>query len=119
MLDVNSQKRIAATLLLNEENWKKLNSKDILSFSGVLELIRNLRNTINHFEPVFPYLQEHFKSFKRMNESKLFKTLYILQQNYNNSLLLNLDYSDGNNIKSNPSTKRNIDILNIMKEFIK
>lgn len=118
MLDVNSQKKIAA-IFLSKDNWEKLNSKDILSFSGILESIRNIRNTINHFEPLFPYLQEQLKSCKKMTDSQLIKVLHILKQNYDASLLADVKYIEEKEIKSNPSTKRNIDILSIMKNYIK
>ena len=52
--------------------------KKLTRFSAKLEIIRKMRNTINHYEPVFPMLTESIEKPKNIKESPIINTLCFL-----------------------------------------
>ena len=57
----------------------KIDNKDIISFSGHIELIRQMRNIINHYEPLLPFMISEMTN-KKIEDSKLFVTLNLLDE---------------------------------------
>lgn len=49
--------------------------KKLTRFSAKLEIIRKMRNTINHYEPIFPVLTENIEKPKNIKESPIINTL--------------------------------------------
>ena len=57
----------------------KIDNKDIISFSGHIELMRQMRNIINHYEPLLPFMISEMTN-KKIEDSKLFVTLNLLDE---------------------------------------
>lgn len=61
------------------------NARKVSAFAGSLEVIRNLRNVINHYEPVLPFL--YTNCGKHPRNSQLFKVLELLEYNMKHSIV--------------------------------
>lgn len=57
-----------------------VDKKKIFKFQGYLEIIRRLRNTVNHYLPIFPVLLEQKVKTKNLSESKILKTIEMLKR---------------------------------------
>ena len=79
MLDSTSQKQIISQLLYYDLD--RIRIKDINIFSSYLETIRNLRNIVNHYEPIIPYFISKIPD-KKIKESHIAKTLKLLLKDF-------------------------------------
>lgn len=79
MLDSHCQKRIISQLL--NYDLKRIRIKDISIFSSYLEIIRNLRNIVNHYEPIIPYFIAKIPD-KKVKESQMVKAINLLLNNF-------------------------------------
>ena len=79
MLDSHCQKRIILQLL--SYDLERIRIKDISIFSSHLEIIRNLRNIVNHYEPIIPYFIMKIPD-KKVKESQMVKTIDLLLSNF-------------------------------------
>lgn len=105
-LPSSNQKEIVNSIKNKDSD---ISIKNLFSFSGDLEIIRNLRNVINHYEPVFPYLCDVFESIPE----KLLSIIVMLKDAYNSSTFVNnrgtLD------IQITNFNKKKLQIIEIMK----
>ena len=85
MLDSDSQKKIISKFYATY-NYKKIDIRKIDSFSGQIEIIRRIRNIVNHYEPIFPLLSFEIKRVKKIENSPLYMTFELLQITYASSL---------------------------------
>ena len=108
MLDENSQKIVTAKML--KSSVEKMSAHLILSFNGHIEKIRKLRNIINHYEPLLPFLMDEMDT-KKIENSQLFNTLNLL---YKTSDLMS-PVIEETNVNVNSSNAR---ILNMMYENV-
>lgn len=107
ILDTTSQKRIVATMKNTDE--LKIDNKDIISFSGHIELIRQMRNIINHYEPLLPFMISEMTN-KKIEDSKLFVTLNLLDEEISEIEFSNLKTNiDVNSVNS--KSKRILDFM--------
>lgn len=107
MLDTVSQKRIVAAM--KNSNKLKIDNKDIISFSGHIELIRQMRNIINHYEPLLPFLISEMTN-KKIEDSKLFITLKLLDEQFSKIEISDLKANmDVNSVNS--KSKRILDFM--------
>lgn len=111
MLDEKSQKTVAAKML--KSSVEKMSAHSILSFNGHVEKIRKLRNVVNHYEPLLPFLMDEMDT-KKIENSQLYNTLSLLYKTYD----LTLPRLEEINVKVNPSNSRIVRILNMMYENI-
>ncbi|MCR0206614.1 Abi family protein [[Clostridium] innocuum] len=116
MLDSNSQKIIISKFYEIAE-YKKIDIKKIVSFSGQIEIIRRIRNVVNHYEPIFPMLSFEMKHMKKIQSSQMVVVFELLERTYTSSLLSNLNFDDAN-IEENQYNSKNLRILNLMKDMI-
>lgn len=112
ILDTASQKRIVATMKNFDES--KIDNKDIISFSGHIELIRQMRNIINHYEPLLPFLISEM-TIKKIEDSKLFITFSLLDDEISEIEIPNLKA----NIDVNSVNSKSKRILDFMFQTIK
>lgn len=112
ILDTASQKRIVATMKNFDES--KIDNKDIISFSGHIELIRQMRNIINHYEPLLPFLISEMTN-KKIEDSKLFITFNLLDDEISKIEIPNLKA----NIDVNSVNSKSKRILDFMFQTIK
>lgn len=111
MLDENSQKIVTAKML--KSSVEKMSAHLILSFNGHIEKIRKLRNIINHYEPLLPFLMDEMDT-KKIENSQLFNTLNLL---YKTSDLMS-PVIEETNVNVNSSNARILRILNMMYENV-
>ena len=111
MLDEKSQKTVAAKML--KSSVEKMSAHSILSFNGHIEKIRKLRNVVNHYEPLLPFLMDEMDT-KKIENSQLYNTLNLLHKTSD----LTLPRIEEINAKVNPSNSRIVRILNMMYENI-
>lgn len=115
LLDNESQTTIASRFL--NEDACKINVIKLSKFFAILEQVRVLRNTINHYEPIFP-LFFNIKN-KKIDDSQLIVTIKFLKNNYILSNYTNY-HIQGElcNINSHDSRKMNIlnEIFNIINK---
>lgn len=87
----------------------KIDNKDIISFSGRIELIRQMRNIINHYEPLLPFMISEMTN-KKIEDSKLFVTLNLLDEEIFeiefSNLMTNIDVNSVNS-----KSKRILDFM--------
>lgn len=77
------------------DSYEKVSNRDIAKFSGYLETIRNIRNIINHYEPLLPFVTTNIGiNANRNKPSQLMSVISLLKKTANNSLI--------SNIKCNP-----------------
>lgn len=87
----------------------KIDNKDIISFSGHIELIRQMRNIINHYEPLLPFMISEMTN-KKIEDSKLFVTLNLLDEEISEIEFSNLKTNiDVNSVNS--KSKRILDFM--------
>lgn len=79
MLDSYSQQHIISKLLDYDSNRIRLNYINV--FSSYLEIIRNLRNIVNHYEPIIPYFIGKITD-KKIENSQIVKALNVLLNNF-------------------------------------
>ena len=91
----------------------KVSSKNVVAFAGQIEQIRKLRNIVNHYEPVLPFLMSEIKT-KKIEQSQLFTTLEIL---FKISPIVDIK-PDEIQAKINPSNAKIVRILNVMYKSI-
>ena len=111
MLDEKSQKTVAAKML--KSSVEKMSAHSILSFNGHVEKIRKLRNVVNHYEPLLPFLMDEMDT-KKIENSQLYNTLNLLYKTSD----LTLPRIEEINVKVNPSNSRIVRIFNMMYENI-
>lgn len=75
MLDMSTQKHICAKLM--NIDVEKIKEKNVSTFSGYVENIRRIRNVINHYEPLIPFLLNNIKE-KHLENSQIIKTIEFL-----------------------------------------
>lgn len=122
MLCLESQHRICLALtgkpiIINEET---IDFKQLVKFTGKLEFIRNMRNTINHYEPIFPTFCSIITRPKELNNSIIISSLELLSGKLEFSHKNN-DYSTNLNIEVVISSNNIIQIrlLEMMEEYIR
>lgn len=116
MLDSMTQKKIIFSFY-NDVSFEKISLDKILKFSGIVELIRRMRNVVNHYEPIFPFLVTELRQQKKIENSQVYAVLKFLETNYLNSSL------SKNKIKSIEYERNNFNlklfkIIEMMREFI-
>lgn len=107
MMDLECQKKVISKIL--NIDYKKIASEQILSFSGHVELIRKLRNIVNHYEPVLPFLLNEMDT-KKIEDSKIYTTLNILHKSFSSIMVDDKETK----INKNPVNSKAIRILNMM-----
>lgn len=117
MLDINSQKRIISRFY-NNEDWEKIRIVKLLSFSGQLEIIRNMRNIINHYEPIIPFLINNMKDAKNIENTQIYYTIEFLKDVCISSIIKNIN-NEHINIDHNNFNSKLVRILNLIKELMK
>lgn len=88
----------------------------MLSFSGPLEIIRRIRNVVNHYEPIFPLLVSVLKPARKIKESKLYSVFKLLSKTFAESTFNNITYVDLD-LEINDFNLKYIKIFEIMQEF--
>lgn len=116
ILDSDSQKRIISKFY-DIEDYEKISIAKILNFSGALEIIRRIRNVVNHYEPIFPLLVSELKPMKKIKESQIYVVLKLLSNTFINSQLNQNLYIDLN-LEVNDYNLKYIKIFKLMQEFI-
>lgn len=111
MLPDEPQKKIISKIM--NIDTTKVSSKNVVAFAGQIEQIRKLRNIVNHYEPVLPFLMSEIKT-KKIEQSQLFTTLEIL---FKISPIVDIK-PDEIQAKINPSNVKIIRILNVMYKSI-
>lgn len=111
MLPDEPQKKIISKIM--NIDTTKVSSKNVVAFAGQIEQIRKLRNIVNHYEPVLPFLMSEIKT-KKIEQSQLFTTLEIL---FKISPIVDIK-PDEIQAKINPSNAKIIRILNVMYKSI-
>ena len=111
MLPDEPQKMIISKIM--NIDTTKVSSKNVVAFAGQIEQIRKLRNIVNHYEPVLPFLMSEIKT-KKIEQSQLFTTLEIL---FKISPIVDIK-PDEIQAKINPSNAKIIRILNVMYKSI-
>lgn len=107
MLDLECQKNIISKM--ENIDYKQVTSEQIISFSGHLELIRKMRNVVNHYEPILPFLLNEMNT-KKIEDSKIYTTLELLHKTFSEFMLDNKEII----INKNPINSKVIRILNMM-----
>lgn len=91
--DSKTMKKIyRQTLDINDD--VEVSNKDIFKFLGKIETVRKMRNTVNHYLPIFPLLLDQIP--KKVQESQILATIKMLKSIKDSSLMKtdseNLDY---------------------------
>ena len=115
MLDSDSQKRIVSKFY-NDKKPESITLANVLSFSGSLEIIRRIRNVVNHYEPIFPLLVSELKPARKIKESKLYSVFKLLSKTFAESTFNNITYVDLG-LEINDFNLKYIKIFEIMQEF--
>lgn len=76
MLSSCSQKRILVKFF-DFDNADSLRIRDIQIFSGYSEIIRRIRNVVNHYEPLIPFLINNIQE-KKIDDSRVIKAIRSL-----------------------------------------
>lgn len=66
---------------------KRIRNKSIAKLSARIEIIRTLRNTINHYEPLLPYI---INFLNLGQEAALYRVIELLKNNYTKSATSNI-----------------------------
>ena len=83
MLDINSQGSIYSAFNNDSVLFDGIvEYKRLARFTGKLEFIRKLRNTINHYEPVLPSLCSMIRKPKEMYSSVILSSLRMLDHSF-------------------------------------
>ena len=115
MLDSNSQKKIISKFY-DIEDYGKISLAKILNFSGALEIIRRIRNAVNHYEPIFPLLVSELKPMKKVKESQIYAVFKLLSNTFASSSFNHVTYVDLK-LKVNDFNLKYIKIFEVMQEF--
>lgn len=107
MLDFECQKTIVGKM--KNVDYKQVTSEEVISFSGHLELIRKIRNVVNHYEPILPFLLNEMNT-KKIENSKIYFTLKLLHETFSENMIDNKKAE----IDDNPINSKAIRILNMM-----
>lgn len=83
MLDVDAQNNVymamvGETIIAHDGSYTY---KKLTKFTGLLEIIRKIRNTINHYEPIFPVLTNEIRKPKELRSSAIIDALKTLNAN--------------------------------------
>ncbi len=89
MLPDISKKRIIKQFIAKND----INQREIFKFNSTIENIRRMRNVVNHYEPIMPFLINEIKE-KKIEDAQMIKTISFLSDVYNKNSLLSIDYSD-------------------------
>ena len=116
MLDSSSQKKIVSKFY-NIEEYEKISIAHILKFSGAIEIIRRIRNVVNHYEPIFPLLLSELKQTKKVKESQIYSVLNLLEKNYASSTI-NKEIRLALNLDVNNYNSKYIKVLDVMRDFV-
>lgn len=54
-LMLNLESKIKIVGFLFKQSYRNMKVAHLLTFLGHLETIRNMRNTVNHYEPIIPF----------------------------------------------------------------
>ena len=108
-------KNIVEVMTAVTKKSANISEKDIFAFSGRLEAIRNMRNTINHYEPIFPALCEDYQ----YRPEKLISILNMLLNVDDSSLFKLPEYSVIDKIPKTQYNSKMKSILSIMKDYTK
>ena len=95
--------------------------KKLTRFSAKLEIIRKMRNTINHYEPVFPMLTESIEKPKNIKESPIINTLCFLNKYFEFKESDNfycLDTFLNIKVKPNPNNLVKIRLFELMVQYV-
>lgn len=123
MMDIDMQNTVCqevAGFSLITTNDKPEYTK-LLRFSTKLEIIRKMRNTINHYEPFFPLLSHNIRKPKLIKSSSIINTLEFLNPYFKmiqSDDLYKLETFLNINIKINPNNVLKIRLLELMMKYI-
>lgn len=117
MLDSDSQKKIVSHFY-DQIDYQRISISKLLSFSGILEIIRRIRNVVNHYEPIFPFLASEMKPHKKIKNSQVYSVIKLLEKTYMKSPLKNISYDDFT-IEVNNYNSKYMKILEVMQNIIK
>jgi len=88
MLNMSTQKQICAKLM--NVDITKIKEKNVSTFMGYVENIRRIRNVINHYEPLIPFLLNNIKE-KHLKDSQIIKTIEFLAT-YSEPIIITMPY---------------------------
>lgn len=111
------QQKVYAYFFPEVENFELITTRKIHDFSGYLECIRNLRNIVNHYEPLLPFLRQNVPLIKKNQPSQIIKVINLLFSTRDTSFIFNASNSDLEFNKNNYN-KNSIEALNYMKSCI-
>lgn len=117
MLDNTLQKNIVYNFY-NEIDLLKISINDICKFSGYIEMIRRIRNVINHYEPIFPLLVSEMKKSKKIETLQIVKAIKLLLSTGDSSIFESVN-SDSLNINKNSFNCNYLKIIDFMKNTLK
>lgn len=92
MLDKKSQSNIISSFYSLAPN--KIDTNKINSFSGLVEIIRRIRNIINHYEPIYPFIYNEIKNIKKLENSQMRAAFDLLKTTYKTSAFTDLSDFD-------------------------
>ena len=124
MLPIESQNRISISLggpSVILENGKH-EYKRLLQFAGSIEYIRNIRNVINHYEPLLPTFVACIQNkAKLLNNSIIMSSLSLLNNDFDFSVKNVQDSNSNLDIKFKITTFNapKIRLLEMMDAFVK
>ena len=116
MLDSDGQKRIIMKVF-GFNDFIKIDYKKIISFCGQLEMIRRMRNIVNHYEPIFPLLFSELKPIKKIHNSQIVSVMELLEYTYSESILCN-SRLDNVEIEKNVFNSKYLKILDYICNMI-
>ncbi|MEG0958085.1 MAG: Abi family protein [Erysipelotrichaceae bacterium] len=116
ILDKESQINIIGAFY--DLNIKKIDTNKILAFSGLLEMIRKMRNIINHYEPLYPLIYNETKDFKKIEESSIKHSFDLLISTYEDSVFPK-KIADKLDVKENNFNSKHLRTLKLIDELIK
>ena len=77
---MNHRKKVVSHFY-DKTDYQKISINKLLSFSGILKIIRRIRNVVNHYEPIFPFLASEMKQHKKIKNSKVYSVIKLLEKN--------------------------------------
>ena len=75
----------------------KIKEKNVSTFMGYVENIRRIRNVINHYEPLIPFLLNNIKE-KHLKDSQIIKTIEFLAT-YSEPIIITMPYIPVNRLQ--------------------
>lgn len=123
MMDIEQQTEVYQAVMNDSaiSDSGQIQYKKLTRFSAKLEVIRKMRNTINHYEPIFPMLTSNIKKPKNIKESTIINTVCFLNKSfkfeqsdnfYDLSTFLNI------NVKINPNNLVKIRLFELMVKYV-